>query len=221
MASPLIPNWCRASHPLHFSAEIRRLIRKEHSPQGIFLNIPYSPRYTNLEVAVLSTVTAYGLIPRMAKQESGLTVRLHKIARMILSCDLAFTDLTYVKRLNMPFELGMLLAWGKENYVASAARYASIRTISDLNFGDIHYHERSVEKLIKSLSAWLSQKYPQKGIGLVALLQRYRRWQKIRRELGRDFDQLSPQEIDQMLKIAQDEYKIRLPVSRRVRAKAR
>jgi hypothetical protein len=217
LASPLIPNWCHPNHPLHFSNDIRRLIRKEHSPYGIFLNIPYSQRYTKFEIAVLATVTAYGLIPRMAKQESGLSVRLHKIARMMLSCELAFTDLTYVKRLNMPFELGILLAWGKDNFVVSAARYESLQRISDLNFGDIHYHERSVEKLIKSLSAWLKEHYPGKAITLSELLQRYRRWQEIKRELGRDFDQLSPQEIDKMLKIAQDEYKMKLPVGQKRR----
>lgn len=111
----------------------------------------------------------------------------------------------------MPFELGILLAWGKDNFVVSAKRYESLQRISDLNFGDIHYHERSVEKLIKSLSAWLKQHYPKRAISLSVLLRRYRRWQKIRRELGRDFDQLSPQDIDQMLKIAEDEYKIELP----------
>jgi hypothetical protein len=217
LASPLIPNWCRPNHPLHFSADIRRLIRKEHSPDGIFLNIPYAQRYTNFEIAVLSTVTAYGLIPHMAKQESGLSVRLHKIARMMLSCDLAFTDLSYAKRLNMPFELGILLAWGKENFVVSAARYESLQRISDLNFGDIHYHERSVGKLIKSLSLWLRQRYPKRAMSLNVLFRRYRRWQKIRRELGRDFDQLSPQDIDQMLKIAEAEYKIELPGRAKIR----
>jgi hypothetical protein len=209
----LIPEWCRANHPLHLSAETRHLIRKEYTADGIFLNIPYSRRYTNFEIAVLSTVTAYGLVPRMAKQESGLAVRLHKIARMMLSCKFAFTDLTYVKRLNMPFELGMLLAWGKENFVVSAIRYESLRRISDLNFGDIHYHERSVKNLIASLSAWLKEHYPKKAISLSDLLQRYRRWQRIRQELGPDFDQRSPQEIDQMIKIAQAEYKMKLPSS--------
>lgn len=217
MRQVLIPSWYRANHPLHLSSAVRRIIRKEFNSKAIFLNIPYSARYTDLEIAVLSTATAYGLTPRMAKEEIGLSVRLHKIARMILSCGYGFTDLTYVKRMNLPFELGLLLAWGKDTFVVSAKPYQSLRTISDLNFGDVYYHQRSVGRLIKGFSRWLRQHYPAKEFGLDVLLERYRRWQRIRKTIGRDFDNLTPEQIGKMIEIAKEEFKLRFPTTNRRR----
>jgi hypothetical protein len=214
LARALIPKWYRANHPLSLPAALRRAIQREYTPRGIFLNIPYSDRYTNLEIAILSTVTAYGLVPFMAKQDSSMGVRLHKIARMILSCKYAFTDLTYVKRMNMPFELGLLLAWGKISFVISAKNYQALKTISDLNFGDVDSHKRSVNRLIELLAKWLAQQFPNKRTRIPILQQRYRRWQNLRRALGPDFDQLAPQEIDGLIKIAQKEYKMDIPTIR-------
>ena len=91
----LIPRWFPASHPLSLSPGAQDELKREFDPQGIFLNIPYADRYTNLELAILATVTAYGLVPRMAKARVGLEVRLQKIARLILSCAYGITDLTY------------------------------------------------------------------------------------------------------------------------------
>lgn len=150
----------------------------------------------------------------MAKEEIGLNVRLHKIARMILSCNYGFTDLTYTKRMNLPFELGLLLAWGKDTFVVSAVPYQSIRAISDLNFGDVYYHQRSVSKLIRGLSRWLRERLPTNDPRLSLLVERYRRWKQIKKALGLDFDRLTPQQIDRMVKIAREEYKIKFPTDR-------
>lgn len=118
---PLIPDWFPSSHPLNLPQSARRAIARDFNPDAVFLNIPYSRRYTNLEVAMISTLTAYGLVPQMAKTRVGLEVRLHKIAALMLGCGYGVTDLTYVRRMNMPLELGVLLAWSKHTFVASAA----------------------------------------------------------------------------------------------------
>lgn len=157
----------------------------------------------------------------MAKEEIGLSVRLHKIARMILSCGYGFTDLTYVKRMNLPFELGLLLAWGKDTFVASAMPYQSLRTISDLNFGDVFYHQRSVHRLINGVASWLRQHYSEKQFSLAVLLERYRRWQRIRKAVGRDFDNLTPEQIGKMIEIAKEEFKLRFPTTNRKRRRTR
>ena len=88
---PLIPNWFPSSHPLNLPGSVRRSIGREFNPDAVFLNIPYARRYTNLEVAMISTLTAYGLIPRMAKTRVGLEVRLHKIAALMLGCGYGVT----------------------------------------------------------------------------------------------------------------------------------
>ncbi len=209
----LLPNWYHSSHPLHLSPSVRRRILREFDPRGIFLNIPYSPRYTKLEVAILSTVTAYGLAPRMAKEQVGLEIRLQKIARMALSCGYGLTDLSYVGRMNMPLELGLLLAWGRETFVMSTRPYENLRTISDLNFADIHFHRGSVKRLIHGLSRWVEQQCSSKRLRATTLLKRYRQWQEIRRSLGSDFDRLQPHEIAKMVGIAEDEFSIHLSAS--------
>ena len=207
----VLPSWFPPDHPLYLNQAIRRHIRREFDPTGIFLNIPYSERYSNLEVAIISTVTAYGLTPRMARERSRMEVRLLKITELILTCNYGFTDLSYITRMNMPLELGLLLAFGKETFIASGKRYAALRTISDLNFADIHYHEGRIRKLIVTLSRWIEQNCSKKRLMTGTLLQRYRHVRQWRESLGDDFDKLTPQEITRLLGVAEDEFQMRLP----------
>jgi hypothetical protein len=81
-----------------------------------------------------------------------MEVRLLKIVELILCCRFGLTDLSYIKRMNMPLELGLLLAFGNETFVITAERYSALRTVSDLNFCDIYHHERSIRRLIGGLS---------------------------------------------------------------------
>ena len=108
-------------------------------------------------MAIISTTASYGLIPVMARQQITTRMRLQKIVELILTCNYGLTDLSYVKRMNMPLELGLLLAFGKITYIASRKTYGALRSISDLNFADIEYHEGSERKLIASLSRWIEQ----------------------------------------------------------------
>jgi hypothetical protein len=116
-----------------------------------------------------------------------MEVRLVKIAELILSCRYGFTDLSYATRLNMPLELGLLLAFGKETFVASGKRYGALRTISDLNFTD-----------------------PGKRLATKTLLLCYRRLRRIRRSLRDDFDRLRPEEISKPLGVAEAEFRMNL-----------
>ncbi|HWC64629.1 MAG TPA: hypothetical protein VG777_01000, partial [Thermoanaerobaculia bacterium] len=211
---PLVPDWFGHAHPLHISAEQRRQIRRGFDSNGIFLNIPYSPRYSNLEIAILSTVTAYGLVPYMAKDRTTLEIRIQKIVRLMLQCRFGLSDLSYALRLNMPLELGLQLAWGKEVFVVTKKRYRNLRSISDLNFADIHAHEGRPEQLIADLSRWIERNYSTRRLTDSQLKERYRRWLRIRRSLGTDFDRLTPTEIAGMIDIANDEFALQLPEGR-------
>lgn len=169
------------------------------------MNIPYGPSYSRLEVAVLSTVTAYDMIPRMARDRTRMEVRLQKIVELILSCPYGLTDLSYARRMNMPLELGLLLAYGKETFVTTSRGYGALKSISDLNFCDLHNHGGSVRAMVVGLSRWIEQNCSAKRLRTKTLLQRYRRLQKVRGELGDDFDKLTPQQVVRLLGVAQDE----------------
>ncbi len=207
---PLLPLWIPADHPLHLNQAARQRIRRNFDRRAIFLNIPYSERYSKLEVAILSTVTAYGLRPWLTRQRMRFEPRLLRIAEMILTCRYGLTDLTYVKRMNMPLELGLLLAFGKDTFVMSRRHYSALRTISDLNFSDVHYHEGSVTRLIDGLSRWIEQACSSKRLSMATLIQRYRRVRKIRNKLGTDFDRRTPQEIVKLLGVARKQFRMEL-----------
>jgi len=207
---PLIPNWFSSSHPLNLPQSVRRSIERDFNPDAVFMNIPYSRRYTHLEVAIISTLTAYGLTPQMAKTRVGLEVRLHKIAALMLGCGYGITDLTYVRRMNMPLELGVLLAWGKETFVASSRPYGAIKAISDLNFGDVHYHRERVGELVRQLSRWIEQHCSHQRFSVSTLMKRYRRLQRIRKSLGADFEKLTASEISKLLGIVEEEFSMEL-----------
>ena len=133
---PILPLWIPPRHPLHLNPSIRRRFRAQFDRRGIFLNIPYSPRYSRLEAAILSTVTAYGLAPHMARERMRLETRLLKIVEVMFTCRYGLTDLSYIRRMNMPMELGLLLAFGKETFLTSRKPYGALKSISDLNFSD-------------------------------------------------------------------------------------
>lgn len=155
-------------------------------------------------------MTAYGLTPRMARERVRMEVRLLKITELMLTCKYGLADLSYAKRLNMPLELGVLLAFGKETFVASRKRYSALRSISDLNFCDIHYHEGRISKLVVALSRWIEETFSRKRLTTATLLQRYRRLRRIRETLGNDFDRLRPEEITKLLGVAKDEFQMEL-----------
>lgn len=148
------------------------------------------------------------MTPHMARERTGMEIRLLKIVELMLSCKFGLTDLSYVKRMNMPLELGLLLAFGNETLVITAERYSALRTISDLNFCDIYHHEGSIRRLVIGLSRWIEQVFSSKRLRTSSLLQRYRRLRRIRKQLGEDFDRLIPEEITKLLGVAQDEFKM-------------
>ncbi len=142
------------------------------------------------------------MTPHMARERTGMEIRLLKIVELMLSCKYGLTDLSYVRRMNMPLELGLLLAFGKETFVMTAQRYSALRTISDLNFCDIH-HQQSIRRLIVGLSRWID--YSSMRLTTSTLFQRYRRLRQI---CEKDFDRLTPQEIARLLGVAGDEFKM-------------
>lgn len=131
----------------------------------------------------------------------------------MLACPFSITDLSFPKRMNMPLELGMMLALGKECFVMARRRYAALGFVSDLNFCDITYHESSVRRLVVGLSRWIEQAVSSQRLTTAYLLARYRRFQEMRRDLAEDFDRLRPIELAALLPVAEHEFRILPPRS--------
>jgi hypothetical protein len=159
----------------------------------------------------MSTATAYGLVPVMAKQRPRFEGRLQRILEMIYSCAFGLTDLSYRDRMNMPFELGVMLAVGKNCFIIGKRRYSAIRTISDLNLGDIFYHEGQPKRLVRDFATWIEHNCTRKRIPLQDLQARFDAFVRLRRYLGSDeFDRLSPQEIAGMLAAVRSRLRLKL-----------
>jgi hypothetical protein len=213
-AGAFLPESVSTDGPLYLSPEVRRRVGRRFDSKGIFLNIPYGARYSSLEVAILATVTAYGMHPHMARERMRMQVRMLKIVELMLECRYGLTDLSYVTRMNMPLELGLLLAFDKETFVMSGRRYSGLKSVSDLNFCDIHYHERSIRRLVGGLSRWVEEVCGGRHISNGALLRRYRHWKLIQRSIGPDFDRYTPEQISRMVATLERRFRMRMDVSR-------
>lgn len=192
---PFIPTGLK-NPPLSLSPTQRTEIRKNFHPDGIFFNIPYADDYKPLELALQSTALVYGLIPRLAKERTRLEVRIEKILVLILSGGYGVTDLSYADRLNRPFELGLLIAYGKPTFVIARERTKTVKYISDLNFTDIHYHKGHPEQLIKEFCSWIESSCGKPRRRLNDIVKAYHRCCAVREKVGpADFDRLNSAEL--------------------------
>lgn len=92
------------------------------NPPNAFLNIPYDDKFEALYLAYIAGIAAYGLTPRATLEVPGGARRLDRIFELIRTCRYSFHDLSRVEldplrpptpRFNMPFELGLVVAWEK------------------------------------------------------------------------------------------------------------
>lgn len=123
--------------------------------QNAFLNIPYDDAFQSLYLAYIAGITAFGLVPRATLEIPGGARRLDRIFDLIRSCRYSFHDLSRVEldlrrpatpRFNMPFELGLAVAWEKLNpgqhvwFVLEAKSRRLHKSLSDLGGTDVYIH---------------------------------------------------------------------------------
>ena len=135
-------------------------------PADVFLNIPYDRDFEDLYLAYIAGVSAFGLAPRATLEIPGGTSRLNKILALIQQCEYSIHDLSRVEldgkrpktpRFNMPFELGLSVAWErmrkKEHvwFVFEAKRYRLAKSLSDLNGTDPYIHNGKVAGVFQVL----------------------------------------------------------------------
>jgi hypothetical protein len=132
-----------------------------------FLNIPYDTRFNDLYLAYIAGVSAFGLVPRATIEIPGGERRLDRILSLIQTCGYSFHDLSRVEvdrkipwtpRFNMPFELGLTVAWSKSRatehswFVFEALNHRIQKSLSDLNGTDVYVHRGTVDGLLGQLS---------------------------------------------------------------------
>lgn len=133
---------------------------------SVFLNIPYDTRFQPLYLAYIVGLTELGLTPKATLAIPGGRNRLDRIFELIQSCRYSIHDLSRVQlnkkppptpRFNMPFELGLAIAWSKLNparhtwFVCESVERRAQKSISDLNGTDLNVHDGSPEGVMREL----------------------------------------------------------------------
>jgi hypothetical protein len=132
---------------------------------SVFLNIPYDAQFERLYLAYVAGITAFGLVPRTTLEIPGGARRLDRIFELIQTCDFSVHDLSRVQlnrnfpatpRFNMPFELGLAVAWeGLKHthtwYVCESVERRLQKSLSDLNGTDVYVHDGKVSGVFREL----------------------------------------------------------------------
>jgi hypothetical protein len=138
---------------------------RKHSAD-VFLNIPYDTPFESLCLAYICGISAFGLIPRTTLEIPGGQRRLDRIFGLIQHCRYSVHDLSRVEldpkpprtpRFNMPFELGLSVAWGRVQksdhswFVCESRDFRLTKSLSDLNGTDAYIHHGSITGVFREL----------------------------------------------------------------------
>ena len=141
--------------------------KRQLVPTDVFLNIPYDKKFERLYLAYIAGVTAFGLVPRATLEIPTSTRRLDRIVHLLRKCPIALHDLSRVEidrtppstpGFNMPFELGLSVAWAQIGtnrhawFVLESRNYRLIKSLSDLNGTDVHIHNGRIDGVFRALA---------------------------------------------------------------------
>ena len=136
-------------------------------PYNAFLNIPYDNQFQNLYLAYISGLSAFGLFPKATLEIPGSKRRLDRIFGLIQTCGYSFHDLSRVQldrkapatpRFNMPFELGLAVAWAMVQnndqiwFVFESVKRRVQKSLSDLDGTDIYIPDGTVGGIFRELN---------------------------------------------------------------------
>lgn len=159
----------------------------------VFLNLPYDPKFKNLFLSYICAIHAFGMVPRVTLEIPGGKRRLDRILQLIQSCEYSVHDLSRVQldrakprtpRFNMPFELGLAVAWDKVGdarhvwFVMEAVNYRLAKSLSDLSGTDAYIHSGTIEGVFREMGNALVRKRRQPGV-----LEMWRIYRKVREKI--------------------------------------
>jgi hypothetical protein len=132
--------------------------------QRVFLNIPYDEQFERTYLAYVTALSAMGFLPQATLGIGGHR-RLDRIASLIESCPYSIHDLSRVQidrnvpstpRFNMPFELGLAVAWARANrhhrwFVFESVKRRLAKSMSDLDGTDPYIHDGTVRGVMREV----------------------------------------------------------------------
>jgi hypothetical protein len=132
--------------------------------KSVFLNIPYDPQFARQYLAYITAVSALSLVPEATLGITG-NRRLDRIASLIERCAYSIHDLSRVQldrnapatpRFNMPFELGLAVAWAHAHshhkwFVFESMRHRLNKSLSDLDGTDPYIHGGTVRGIMREV----------------------------------------------------------------------
>ncbi len=162
-------------------------VLQKPSEKAVFLNLPYDRQFSNLCLAYVAGIACYGLTARTTLEIPGGARRLDRIVELIGSCKFSIHDLSRVQldprqprtpRFNMPFELGLTVAWqrfGNEHtwFVFEAAKFRILKSLSDLSGTDIYIHGGTVRGIFQQLCHAFIDEEKQPSVREMMVVYRY------------------------------------------------
>lgn len=154
---------------------------------GVFLNIPYDRAFEPLYLAYIAGLSAFRLAPRATLQIPGGERRLDRILDLIRDCRYSFHDLSRVElnlkrpatpRFNMPFELGLAVAWQRFGgtrhtwCVFESRGWRAGKSLSDLSGTDVYVHGGTPAGVFRELCNALVLADHQPGVAQMAAIYR-------------------------------------------------
>jgi hypothetical protein len=144
----------------------RRSSTRRADEYGVFLNVPYDQGFETLYLAYIAGLVAFRLEPKATLQIPGGGRRLDRILDLIGGCSYSFHDLSRVElnpsrpatpRFNMPFELGLAVAWQRfkqpsHTWCVFESRGRRVgKSLSDLSGTDVYVHNGTPAGVFREL----------------------------------------------------------------------
>src|SRR5437016_2455221 len=161
---------------------------RKRSEEFVFLNVPYDYRFQDLCLAYIVGTACFGLTARATLEIPGGARRLDRIIELISSCRSSIHDLSRVQldrhnprtpRFNMPFELGLTVAWqrlgdrGHVWFVFESRRHRLSKSLSDLSGTDVYIHGGSIAGIFQQLCNALIGEKQQPSVADMMSVYRY------------------------------------------------
>ena len=146
----------------------------------VFLNVPYDAAFVDLFLAYIAGLAALSMVPRATLEIAGGERRLDRTLELIQRCRYSVHDLSRVEidrtrpttpRFNMPFELGLAVAWQRTHprrhtwFVFEAKEHRLEKSLSDLGGTDVYIHRGSPDGLFSELTSAFVRARRQASVG--------------------------------------------------------
>lgn len=148
------------------SSASRSTRRPSAEAEAVFINLPYDKAFERLYLAYIAGLSTLRLEPKAALGIPSGRPRLSRILDLVGNCRYSIHDLSRVQvdrvaprtpRFNMPFELGLTVAWSELNpdrhtwFVCETEERRALKSLSDLNGTDVQIHHGTVAGVMREL----------------------------------------------------------------------